>query len=447
MVVVVIGAGIAGLFVAGELAKSQRVLLLESRSNVGGRCRTRYTRDGTRVLYETGPWRLHENHVKLKRLLHDAGLETILSTPAKEEDEPELPATTGDLSSWDATAMEKGADAARSADILSGYEGFLDATNVVNVYHAQRHMAGQYFAIRTGFSSLVDALKRRALERGCEIRNKCRVIDVRKSKTAYRVACSDGRTVSATTVVCCLPPHFAKQWTVSQRWMLAQLNSIGSMQLAHVYAKSNAPPASKSITRGLLAQTVPGDFQNGWFQASYSAGRTALFWHRMAMRGELKRMVEKELGFNVADVKSHFWPHAVHFWKPAYGLETSVDTLVRRCIEPHPVQLPGMYWCGEAFSNTQGWVEGALETAEMTLRRIGDKSARIPRLPAGWKKTCVVVDGRVIDVRKFRKVHPGSEQAIVPFLGKDASTVFRNIGHSADAWAHLFSLQIGWKTT
>ena len=137
----------------------------------------------------------------------------------------------------------------------------------------------------------------------------------------------------------------------------------------------------------------------------------------------------------------------MHFWKPAYGVETSVDTLVRRCIEPHPVQLPGMYWCGEAFSNTQGWVEGALQTAEMTLRRIGDKSARIPRLPAGWKKTCVVVDGRVIDVRKFRKVHPGSEQAIVPFLGKDASTVFRNIGHSADAWAHLFSLQIGWKTT
>lgn len=448
--IIVIGAGVAGLYVASELAKmGEDVIVLESRMKVGGRCRTRYEDGKTNVEYETGPWRLHESHERLQDLLHSLGLSLIPSTPAKMRNDGKLSGalmTEGDMSSWDAIAKVDGAAAARSVDVCSGYEGLLPAaTNAANVYHAQRHKAGAYYAIESGFSSLIDSLKSQALSLGCEIRTKSRVTDVSFREGSFSLKISSGKVLHAKNVICCLPPRAAREWSVSRDWLRAQLNSVGTMDLNHVYARSRSPPVEKRIDEGLLAQTIPGDFDNGWFQASYSAGKAAKFWHRMAMRGhdELKSMVEKELGTEVDDVRSHYWPHAVHYWKPAYGMGQSVERSVMRAIQPHPVELEGMYWCGEAFSNTQGWVEGALETSDLVLQRL-HRTPMVPRLPDGWKSYCVIIEGRVIDVQDFLKVHPGSAAALGAFIGKDASAVFRDVGHSSDAWAHVFSLQIGW---
>jgi len=455
--IAIVGGGVAGLYVGWQLGS--KAMVLESRGKVGGRCRTRYTKDGKTVLYETGPWRFHESHNRLKRLMVRMGLDSVPSTSVAKKDYETPPDSHGDLSSWDAAAKSKGAPAARRADVASGYEGMLAATNVVNVYHAQRHAGGKYFAIRTGFSSLIDALKSAAEKRGCRVYTKSRVVDVRRVKSGYVLKCSNGQTYRAARVICCVPPHAAMQWSISQRWLLAQVHSVSTIPLCHVYAQYThaPPPTKKTATSGILAQTIPGDYGNGWFQASYSAGQTAHFWNRVALQGKLVPTLEKELaalyGYSrkLSGAKAHHWPHAVHFWRPAFGIRKSVRDLVRRCVVPHPVALPGFFWCGEAFSSVQGWVEGALQTADMVLRRLRHTTQPwnpahncVPRPPKGWRKTCLVVDGRVIDVSNFRKVHPGSEQAIAKFVGKDASTVFRDIGHSEHAWAHLFSLQIGW---
>lgn len=444
--IAIIGGGVAGLYAGMQLG--DKAVVLESRRKVGGRCRTRYTKDGKTVLYETGPWRFHESHNRLKRLVKRMGLVSVPSTTVAKKDRDETPPDSrGDLSSWDAVAKSKGAPAARRADVMSGYEGMLAATNVVNVYHAQRHAGGTYSAISTGFSSLIDALKSAAEERGCRVHTKSRVVDVRRVKSGYTLKCSNGKTYRAARVICCVPPHAAMQWSISQQWLLAQLHSVSTIPLCHVYARyaDAPPPTKKTMTSGLLAQTIPGDYGNGWFQASYSAGQTAHFWNRVALQGTLVPTLEKELGKKLSDAKAHHWPHAVHFWRPAFGIRKSVRDLVRRCVVPHPVALPGFFWCGEAFSSVQGWVEGALQTTDMVLRRLGRTNNPVPRAPKGWRNSCLVVDGRVIDVSKFRRVHPGSEQAIAMFVGKDASTVFRDIGHSEHAWAHLFSLQVGWE--
>lgn len=41
-------------------------------------------------------------------------------------------------------------------------------------------------------------------------------------------------------------------------------------------------------------------------------------------------------------------------------------------IQPHGKDV-ALYVCGEAYSDAQGWVEGALETADMLLARFGVK--------------------------------------------------------------------------
>ena len=54
---------------------------------------------------------------------------------------------------------------------------------------------------------------------------------------------------------------------------------------------------------------------------------------------------------------------AVHFWNPGYDSSKVMNDIIQ------PVKnFPG-YICGEAYSQTQTWVEGALETAELVLRK------------------------------------------------------------------------------
>ena len=56
----------------------------------------------------------------------------------------------------------------------------------------------------------------------------------------------------------------------------------------------------------------------------------------------------------------------------------------------------------------------------------------------------MIFDGRILDVKKWKEVHPGSKELIVKHLGEDISKRFRFIKHSDLSWAVLYSLQIGY---
>jgi len=60
-------------------------------------------------------------------------------------------------------------------------------------------------------------------------------------------------------------------------------------------------------------------------------------------------------------------------------------------------------------------------------------------------KEYVVLDGRVLDVGKWKAVHPGSTKAIDNHLYEDISTLWHVIhAHYSDAWRQVLPLQIGW---
>ena len=52
-----------------------------------------------------------------------------------------------------------------------------------------------------------------------------------------------------------------------------------------------------------------------------------------------------------------------HFWRPGINVAVTLP-LVRQPIESMPV-----YICGESYTNQQGWVEGALTSAEHVLQK------------------------------------------------------------------------------
>ena len=56
----------------------------------------------------------------------------------------------------------------------------------------------------------------------------------------------------------------------------------------------------------------------------------------------------------------------------------------------------------------------------------------------------MLFDDRILNVKKWKEVHPGSKALIVKHLGEDISKRFRFIKHSEISWAELYALQIGY---
>lgn len=439
---VIIGGGIAGLYLSTRLPCP--CLLVEASASLGGRIRTSYDED--RVTLEQGPWRVHESHSRFLALIAEAGLHV---------DPTSSSSLSGGYSTFDKIVLEKGIEAAREADIRSGYVGLSNATAAANVYHAQRHQDGTYFTVREGLSKVVEFLEDIS---PADIWINTKVYNVQRKKHRYIISAKrrvekdrfESIVVCTSSVFFCVPPHVTKQWDVVDKYLRPQIHAVQSHPLHHIYVAGRLAKNTHRKIPSVLSQIISGDYEKKYFQASYSAGRVATFWQRLKLNDpalfrsfllkELRRegiVIEK----NNVDIKSFYWEHAVHYWIPLYG-SPSVQKLVEQGVEPHPLYLPNLYWCGEAFSGYQGWIEGALQTADMVLQRVMQPSPFLKTYPREF----VVMDGRVIDVEKWKHVHPGSEKAIAKRLGKDISEIFRHINHTTVSWATLYGLQVGFSS-
>jgi protoporphyrinogen oxidase len=104
---------------------------------------------------------------------------------------------------------------------------------------------------------------------------------------------------------------------------------------------------------------------------SYSDNVNALYWHKfMNNKKELIMKIKKSLKdiFNqdveIDDVKIAFWEEGVHYYKPKSGLK--VKEIIKKLSNPYD----NIYVCGEMLSLKQGWVEGAIQSADDIFKQI-----------------------------------------------------------------------------
>ena len=91
--------------------------------------------------------------------------------------------------------------------------------------------------------------------------------------------------------------------------------------------------------------------------------------------------------------------------------EFKIKQAVNNSIQPSIVKLPNFYMAGECFSSYQGWSEGALETAEKVLDAYYNNKVYINFYKTIPLKEYLIFDGYIIDVKRWKKVHPGSEKS------------------------------------
>ena len=455
---VVVGAGVAGLLMAEHAkARGDRVTVLESNFEVGGRTASRRGPDDA-WQFDHGAWRVHSTHRRMLALLARLQIETIPFETNEADTEPPPPAPTSGLSRFDGGLLR------HDGDLVAAYRDEA-ATGYLGQHHGAAASysvaaAGTFYGVAGGFQQVAQRL---AATLGPRVKLGRTVLDVARDdggRYVVRGTYAEERRVTpfalrADRLVIAVPPHVYRRWSIARPWLEPVAASVTSRPLHHVYAtlpEGKLPSArwfaahrrwGASALQQSIAPTMP---PSRWFQVAYAAGDAAEFWNRIKWSPStkvprLKALLAEWSGLPLQRIESCHWTHAVHAWRPVPRFRPK--RAVAQCVVPHPVALPGLTIVGEAHSSVQGWCEGALETVALAQRLLDD--------PAGGHQVyraipshCVAVHGRVLDVKAWAKVHPGSAAAILKRLGTDVTAVFDHVTtHGELTWAVLLAHQVG----
>jgi hypothetical protein len=130
----------------------------------------------------------------------------------------------------------------------------------------------------------------------------------------------------------------------------------------------------KVVTDSPLRHVIPISEEKGLIMISYTDGDDCEEWRHMGekqIEKKIAREVHRVFGSVPAPIylKVHDWGKGCTYWKP--GHYDPVE-MCAAALQPMK-EYPAFHRCGESYSMDQTWMEGALESAEALLKKLGIK--------------------------------------------------------------------------
>ena len=402
---VIVGAGIAGLTVAIGLARrGTEVVLLERYPAYGGRIVTHRSNksDGVPALqYEIGAGRIHQNHARVNSLVERYGLTKYpINTDSVFHDKPNrfldmMDALRGLYETQSRRALGTTTIGALVPDDLHALfiqypywaEIFMMRADVAfDLFKpdgpmGSRDTAGpDFYGLKEGLDALIYGRVKDAHEAGVDLRNRHRVHDVKRlgndlfeivgdygKKAEAKPFKIQARRVIIATCRCSLGGFSVLKGT-------PMLKQTGTSPLTRIYAVYPKPVwfkgLGKVVTDTRLRYVIPIDESKGLIMISYTDGEDTKYWKDMN-ETKLKKAIAAEVKRTFPDVavpeptylQKHEWPSGCTYWLPGtYDVKDAIAEAM------NPGQ--NLYVVGESISLQQTWVEGALESAEILLRKL-----------------------------------------------------------------------------
>ena len=367
--------------------------------------------------------------------------------------------------------------------------GVLNAVEGIKLFTNEFASKTQYFVLATGLETLIDKLANK-------LRNSSKVmmyletpldtIKYNKVTQQYTVTTTAYQTIHnipgtpkeyyTKNLILAIPQNALKKvkYLIKHENILNMLKSVQSQQLYRIYAcypldkktgKHWFSELSKVVTNLPIKYIIPYDVKKGIIMISYTDGKYADYWLNHLLKGTFMTTLSKQLkqlfpGIDIPNAKWYkhcHWDMGAAYWLPGYNREELLPKLIR------PFSDERLYICGENYSSHQAWMEGSLETSDLVLNKLlkfaaRDNKTKTKKLQNGGNKkeysleevakhnkktdAWIVIDSIVADITKWIPKHPGGD-IIMKGVGKDASQLFKSIGHDAIARKMLKKYQIG----
>lgn len=385
---VVVGAGIAGLWIATRLAqKGERVTVLEAYGKPGGRVLT--SRHG----YELGAGRIHASHRRVRLLLRQYKLHEVPLSPEIAWHPVSGPSVPNQFDAvWAAFCAQlrhlrpEILATHTLRDLAVAVLGRTHADQLLELYpyrtETERMRADVALAafegemrghrgftvVREGLSAMVDGLVRDLRAAGGTLRLNTKVLDVERTENnRYLVRVERGASPTADRVILALHATALRALPVTAN--MPVLKHLGMAPLTRIYAEyPGGWQYPREVTDSPLRYVIPIDPRRGIVMISYTDDRDTKWWK--GLRGEelaaaIQPEVRRLYGPHVPEpmwVRAAEWHDATTFWRPGHY---SPARMSRAALQPR-ADMPGVFCCGESFSPTQqAWMEGALAHAEL----------------------------------------------------------------------------------
>ena len=415
--VLIVGAGISGLYTGIELLRKKRglrIAIADRYKFLGGRTFT-FNADisGQHYQWEEGAGRISKDHRMLLALArrHKMGLIPIDGDMkfkvAGRPFEPDsftaaLPTTLEPLLQLPKAVLAKttirklvegflGKKETEEFFVRYPYRAELDimrADMALQLFVSEFKSFSGYFILREGFSELIHRMesefKRRGgillpqhelqnfSEKGCLAKFSVGPPSEKSSRPISEIHTRKLILAIPSAAARRLPPLAA----------LGLLKRLSMQPLLRVYAAF--PPGTAALqdlpkfaTPSPNRFIIPGNLKQGVVQISYTDSTDAEpLMDLLEKKGEaaLQKYLVDELsavlGKELPDplfIKAHSWKEGVTYWLPG---DYDPYALSREACRPMPAEYPALHLCGESYSTRQCWVEGALEHAALLLRTL-----------------------------------------------------------------------------
>jgi hypothetical protein len=424
---IVVGAGISGLFCVRELLKKHpgwRIALAERYKGLGGRTYSYKPPGFPGVGWEMGAGRVRKDHTMVMGLLKEYGLTwvpisasiTFQRKPGSELEtdifeELYIPLYFQPLASLESSVLanhtleellKKVYGAEKSAEILAPFPYRAEVTTMRADMALAGFLAGGemsshkgYGVIKEGFSELVARMRADIEKRGATILQRHQLLDFQRADgkavdLKFAFGYPEDKKASGTIWLraekgCVLALHkdAVAELPPLKGWKTLQL--LKTQPLLRVYAvfpttagKAWFAGFPRIVTPERLRYILPIDAEKGVIMISYTdADDTAEYMNIQKKGGDkaLEKAVMRDVRklfpkLKIPDplfFKSHPWETGATYWLP--GSYDPVQESLAAC-QPLPSAFPSLWLCGESWSTRQAWVEGALEHTALCLQRI-----------------------------------------------------------------------------
>lgn len=409
--IVIVGAGLAGLYCGIELAKKGKsVCILEKYKYLGGRV---VTYNQGQYSWEIGAGRIADSHTRVHSLLSHYGLKTY---PLSEKqifveqngEQRDNNFTTlfqpilRELSELPISVLEK----YTLEEIMKSIYGEAKTRELVaefpyraelSVLRADLGIAAftegemssykGYSVVGGGLSLLIEAMANEFKKKGGVIKLNYEMVGLSQpdahSKVVIecRVEKHAADVVYAKKVILALHSSALKSCPDTRHFpALKHLVMCPLLRTYGVFPTENGSAwfagLDRCVTDGPVRYFIPIDDKKGVAMVSYTDANDANYLIKMLNRqGEaaLSEFILNELRSMFPDrvipkytlFKAHPWYAGCTYWTPG---DYDPELMSQEAMHPDKF-MPSVYVCGESFSMKQAWMEGALEHASDMLKK------------------------------------------------------------------------------
>jgi monoamine oxidase len=408
--IVIIGSGITGLYLAVELAKNKRrVVVIEKEKDLGGRAFTfKQKFEGIDIQWEAGAGRISERHKHVRELMKrykltwaPIGGETAYIETYGSKEEPNV-FETGIPIFIDTIAGLPAADLATNTirELLTKIHGSAKAEEYLIhfTYRAEMDTMRADMALRLfvhefrdkenygicveGISAIIDGLRGEFEAKGGTIlrEHSCVSVAQEGKRGPVKIVCMKSGEIEPVVMegkrcILAVPVAALEHIKPFETWRPAKhLKMMPLLRFYGIFPKGDPWATKRIATATRIRYMIPGNPAIGSVQMSYTDSQDADFWKKRLdevgekavgeeILGDLRRLIRPDIP-PPTFVRAHYWEHGATYWLPG-----SYDPVEESRAAYRPLaNMPAVHLCGESFSVHQGWMEGGLDHAVGLLR-------------------------------------------------------------------------------